>query len=219
MIEENPSFDKRLYKVVGHNCKLAREIRGWNRKEAQQHIWQYKNPEIFPNRISELEVGDKKIDLKTVFKLCESYGCSADFILGFSDEFERNDLAAKHAGMVFQSVRSSVLEATEQICMNVSKSITHLPPFQGEMLKASARQAVNVFKKHSHDLAFKAQYADIMEAMEEVEKNVVMFELFFAKQMRQIELSMMSMLEDEREGVITNHKLTRKPQTKKPEKV
>ena len=219
MTDENESFDKRLAKVVGYNCKIAREIRGWTRKEAQQAIWQYQNPDMFPNRISELENGDKKIDLKTIFKLCEAYGCSSDFIFGFSDEYERNNLAAKHAGMVFQSVRSSVLEATEQICQNVSKSIMHLPPFQSELIKSSARQAVDTFKKHSHDLVFKAQYPDLLEAMNELSKNVVMFELFFAKQMRQIELSMMSLLEDDNDDTAANHKLTRQLSMPKSEKV
>ncbi len=219
MTDENESFDKRLFKVVGYNCKIAREIRGFTRREAQQAIWQYQNPDMFPNRISELESGDKKIDLKTIFKAAEAYGCSVDFLLGFSDEYERNNLAAKHAGMVFQSVRSSVLEATEQICQNVSKSITHLPPFQGELIKSSARQAVDTFKKHSHDLVFKAQYPDLLEAMNELSKNVVMFELFFAKQMRQIELSMMSLLEDDNDDTAANHKLTRQLSMPKSEKV
>ncbi len=218
MSEENIAFDRRLYKVVAYNAKLAREIAGINRKDAMQLIWAYRNDKMFPNRVSELESGDKKIELKTVFKLCEAYGCSADFILGFSDEFERNNLAAKYSGMVFQSVRSSVLEATEQLCMNVSQSIKHLPPFQGELLKNSAKQLTEVIKKHSHDLAFKAQYADVLEAAKELEKNVAMFEMFFAKQMRQMELSMMNLLENNGDEM-SSLKLTQNIEFKRSEKV
>lgn len=220
MTEENTSYEKRLYKVVAHNCKLAREIAGLTRIDAQNAIWQYKNDKMHPNRISELESGDKKIELKTIYRLCQVYGCSPEFIFGISDEFEINNLAAKQAGLVFQSVRASVLEATEQICVNMSKAITHLPPFQGEVLKASARHAVDVFRAHSHDLAFKAQYPDVLESMQALEKNVVMFERYFARQMRQIEMSMMSLLEND-EDDLSSQKMTQHLAIdfKKPEKV
>lgn len=222
MTEENTntSYDKRLYKVIAHNCKLAREIAGLTRIQAQNAIWAYKNENMHPNRISELESGDKKIELKTIYKLCQVYGCSPEFIFGLSDEFEINNLAAKHAGAVFQSVRAAVLESTEQICMNMSKAITHLPPFQGEVLKASARNAVDVFKAHSHDLAFKAQYSDCLEAMQLLEKNVVMFERYFARQMRQLEMSMMSMLDHDQDDT-ASMKMTKylEIDSKKPAKV
>lgn len=218
MSEENSTFDKRLYRVIAHNCKLAREIAGLSRIEAQNAIWQYKNDKMFPNRISELESGDKKIELKTIYKLCEVYGCSPEFIFGFSDEFELHNMAAKHSGMVLQSVRGAVLEAAEQICMNVSKSITHLPPFQGEMLKSSARKAVDIFDTHSHDLVFKSQYGDVLEVMKDLKKNVAMFEMFFAKQMRQMELSMMSLLQDGDDDE-ASMKLTKHVELRKPEKV
>lgn len=218
MAEENTSFEKRLYKVIAHNCKLAREIAGLTRIEAQNAIWQYRNDKMHPNRISELESGDKKIELKTIYRLCQVYGCSPEFIFGLSDEFEVNNLAAKYSGAVFQSVRSSVLEATEQICMNVSKAIHHLPPFQGEVLKTSARNAVDVFMAHSHDMVFKAQYPDVWEAMQTLEKNVVMFERYFARQMRQIEMSMMSLLDNDEDDT-ASHKMTKHIELKKPEKV
>lgn len=218
MTEENTSFEKRLYKVIAHNCRLAREIAGLTRIEAQNAIWQYRNDKMHPNRISELESGDKKIELKTIYRLCQVYGCSPEFIFGLSDEFEVNNLAAKYSGAVFQSVRSSVLEATEQICMNVSKAIHHLPPFQGEVLKTSARNAVDVFMAHSHDMVFKAKYPDVLEAMQTLEKNVVMFERYFARQMRQIEMSMMSLLDNDEDDT-ASHKMTKHIELIKPEKV
>lgn len=218
MSEENINFDRRLYKVVAHNAKLAREISGLTRKEVMKAVWGYRNEDMFANRVSELESGDKKIELKTLFKLCEIYGCSADFLLGFSEEFERNNLAAQHSGMVFQSIRSSVLEATEQICLNVSKSIAHLPPFQGELLKNSSKQLTELIEKHSHDLAFKGQYSDVVDAAKELKKNVVMFEMFFAKQMRHMELAMMSLLESDGDEM-ASMRMTQQLEFRKPEKV
>lgn len=217
MTEESVKFDRKLYKAIGYNAKLAREIAGLDRKEAMRLIWAYRNDKMFANRVSELESGDKKIELKTVVKLCEVYGCSADFILGFSDEFERNNLAAKYSGMVFQSIRGSVLEATEQLCMNVSKSINHLPPFQGELLKNSSKQLSEVIKKHSHDLAFRGEYPDILDAARDLEQKVAMFEMFFAKQMRQMELSMMNLLDQGTEAdEMSSMKLTHDINFKKP---
>lgn len=218
MIEESLPIEKKIYKVVAYNLKLAREISGLTLRQAQTAIWGYRNEAMFANRVSEMESGNKKIELKTLFKACETYGCSADFIMGFSDEFERDNLAAKQAGMVFQSIRGSVLEATEQICMNVTHSITRLPKFQGEMLKTSARQLVDIFERHSHDLAFKGQYPDLVEAAHELKKNVVMFEMYMAKQQRQLELSMMSLLENE-DDAMSSRKLTQHIEMKKPEKV
>lgn len=218
MSDENLPFEKKLYKAVAYNLKLAREISGLTLRQAQTAIWGYRNEVMFANRVSEMESGNKKIELKTIFKACEVYGVSADFVLGFSDEFERDNLAAKQAGMVFQSIRGSVLEATEQICMNVTNSITRLPKFQGEMLKTSARQFVDIFERHSHDLAFRGQYSDMVESALELKKNVVMFELYVAKQQRQLELSMMSLLENE-DDETSSRKLTQHIEMKKPEKV
>ena len=223
MTEENlPSerkiFEGKLYKAVAYNLRIAREISGLTAKEAQNLIWNYRDGTISANRISEMESGNKKIDLQYFFKACEIYNCSADFLLGFSDEFERDNLAAKHVGVVFQSMRSSVLEATEQLCMNVNNSITRLPKFEGEMLKTSARQLIDIVELHSQDWASKKQYSDLLQAVNELKKNVVMFELFFAKQQRQFELYMMDLLENG-EDTTSNRKLTQYIEMKKPEKV
>ncbi len=223
MNEENLSFEKKkfeekLYKAVAYNLRLAREISGFTPREAQSAIWNYKNEAMFANRVSEMESGNKKIELTTVLKACETYGCSADFIFGFSDEFERDNLAAKQASMVFRSIRESVLETTEQICMNVSNSITRLPKFEGEMLKTSAKQLIDVFERHAHDLASKAEYLDLLQAAHELKAKVIMFEVFMAKQQRQLELSMMSLLENE-DDETSSHKLTQHIEIKKPKKV
>lgn len=211
-------LEEKLYKAVAYNLRLAREISGFTPRQAQSAIWNYKDEAMFANRVSEMESGNKKIDLKTFFKACETYNCSADFLLGFSDEFERDNLAAKNAGMVFKSIQGTVLEATEQLCINVSKSITHFPPFQGEMLKTSAKQLIDIFERYSHELASKKEYLDLLQAAYELKTNIAMFEIFFAKQQRQFELSMMSLLEegDDEEASV---KLTKPIEVKKPKSV
>lgn len=193
--EDKEAFfdEKRLITVVGINCLRAREIAGLTRKEAQARIFRYKNPDMFANRICEIETGNKKIDLKILYRMCVEYSCSADYLLGLSNDFERN-LASSYSGMVFNSVRGSVLEMTERVCTQMSEIVRFLPPFQGELLKNSAKNTVDTIDQHLHDLAFKGSYPDIVDAYNDLKAKVQMFDTFFAKQMRIMELNMLDQL-------------------------
>lgn len=202
-------FDRKLYACIGKNLRIAREIAGLTRTEAMNQIWSYKNKEMSPNRISEMESGDKKIELRTVYKACVVYGCSPEFIFGFSDEFELHNIEAKMAGLAFRSVRESVLEATNAICDGMAKSLRHLPPYQGELLRNSGQKCIDLALKYAHDMVFRAQYGDLLEALHDLQDKVQGFDRYFSRQMRQIELSMESLLdndEDERSTrKLTNH--------------
>jgi transcriptional regulator with XRE-family HTH domain len=189
------NYEKQIRSVVGHNAKIAREIAGLTCKEAQKLIWGYKNEDMFANRISELESGRMKIELKIVHKLCEVYGCSADFIFGFSEEFEREDLVTKRTGLVFQSVQSAVLENTRVVCEQMSRALNNLPPMQGELLKGAARAVVDNVNDLRHDLAFRGQYPQLIDLTDEMSRRIVQFDTMLAKQMRYIEMSYMTMLE------------------------
>lgn len=216
--DKEPFFcEKRLYKVVGENSRRAREIAGLSRREAQARVWRYNNVNMHPNRISEHEGGDKKIDLKTVFRMCIEYGCSADYLLGLSNEFER-DLAASYNGLVFNSVRGSVLEATEQICNNLNGILSRLPPFQGELLRSSAKNTVEAMDRVSGNLVFQGAYPDLVEAVEDLREKVKMFDQYFAKQMRIMELNMLDQInhKDDEAASVT---MTHYQDVPKPEKV
>lgn len=209
--------EKQLFKVVGHNTKIARNIGGITRSELMDMVWAYSNNQKYANRVSELEGGDKRIELITFYRLCKSLNVSADFLLGLSDDYERENLEAKTAGRIFQAICGAVQESTEQICERMSGVIRHLPPYQGEMLKTKARTAVDVFNRHSHDLAFRAQYGDVLDAMSDLQGAVMEFDKFFARQMRMIEMSMMTMLDDQ--GPEGNKRLTMTLEQPQSEKV
>ncbi|OTG87827.1 helix-turn-helix domain-containing protein [Acinetobacter sp. ANC 3813] len=196
-------FDRRLYACVGHNLQLAREISGLSRSDAMYQIWGYKNKNMSPNRISEMESGTNKIELRSVYKACVVYGCSPEFIFGFTDEFEMGNIEAKMAGLVFRSVRESVMDATSTICEGMAQSLRHLPPYQGELLRQSAKGCVDLALKYAHDMVFRAQYGDLLDAIYDLQTKTQQFDRYFARQMRQIELNMASMLDKDQDTSAT----------------
>ena len=189
-----PFFDeKRLYKVVGENSRRAREIAGLTRRDAYTRVWGNDIDEMPPNIISIHEDGNKKIDLATIYRMCIEYGCSADYLLGLSNEFER-DLAASYNGLVFNSVRGSVLEATARICDNLNDLLDRLPPFQGELLRSSAKNVVETMERLQKNDEFSTKYPDLTDAVYDLREKVQMFDLYFAKQMRIMELNMLDQI-------------------------
>ncbi|WP_151812562.1 helix-turn-helix domain-containing protein [Acinetobacter bereziniae] len=208
-MRKNHSFNEvELFKVIGHNCKVVRETNGLTRQVVLEKVWNYSNNQKFANRVSELENGSKKIDIATLYKFCIEMGCSADFLLGLSAEIEVDNLEAKTAGRIFQSLRSAVLDATNDLCVNVSKAIRYLPPYQGELLKSSSRNVVDIINVLKNDLAFRGTYGELIDAVQELSNQVIAFERYTSRQLRQVELSMINLLEDD-EDENTGHQLNR----------
>lgn len=186
--------EKRLLKVVATNARRARDINGYSRKHAQKLIFNYRNPDMHPNRISELESGNKRIDLKTLYKMCIGYSVSADFLLGLSDEFEHNSAAA-YNGMIIGSMRGAMTEATDRLCMKMSELMRFLPPFQGELLRAAAKDVIAIVDRMKADIVFRSQCADLIDAVEELRSKTNMFDHYVARQMRIVESTMLSQIE------------------------
>lgn len=210
--------EKELFRAVGHNCKLAREINGTTRPELQDAVWAYENNQKHANRVSELESGNKRIELITLYRVCKALGVSADFLLGFSDDYERENLEAKTAGLVFQSVRSAVLESTDQICLTMSRAIQALPSFQGEVLKTQAKHVVELVDKRSHDLMWCAENKELVDAVRDLKQQAINFDKFFARQMRLIDIASQQLLENNEDG-LGNRKLTMPVQEVKTNKL
>lgn len=200
MKRSRSSEELELFRVIGHNCKTVRVTNGMTRASVMRTIWNYENNQKFNNRVSELESGTKKIDVHTLYRFCVEMNCSADYLLGLSTEMESDNLEAKTAGRIFQSIRSAVLDATDDICTSVSKTIRHLPPYQGELLKSSARNVIDIVLELKHDLAFRGQYGELIDAVQELNNNVMGFERYTSRQLRQVELSMIDILDDDDDG-------------------
>ena len=197
MISSREREEKELFKLVAKKCKFAREVNGTTRKELLTSVWGYENNQKHANRVSELESGGKRIELITVYRICKALGVSSDFLLGLSPDFELDDYEAKTAGRVFQSVRSAVLESTEQICMQMSKAIGRLPPIQGDVLRGHARNVVDIVDKYAHDMDWCSKHPDLVNAIIELNHTIMLFDKHFARQMRFIEMATMELLDED----------------------
>lgn len=205
MISSREREEKELFKLVAKKCKFAREVNGTTRKELLTSVWGYDNNQKHANRVSELESGGKRIGLITVYRVCKALGVSSDFLLGLSPDFELDDYEAKTAGRVFQSVRSAVLESTEQICMQMSKAISSLPPIQGEILRERARDVVDIVDKHTENMDWCSKHPDLVDAIIELNSTIMLFDKHFALQMRKIEMETMDLLDEDTLGMPARH--------------
>ena len=69
-----------------------------------------------------------------------------------------------------------------------------------------------------HDLAFRGQYAELIDAVMELKTNVISFDRYTSRQLRQVELSM-NMLLDGEDDELSSHKLNKTFVPTKSEKI
>ena len=65
--------------VIVHRIKLLRQEKGMKQADLASLL------SCSPTTVSNYEVGIRDIDSATILKLCEIFGCSADYLLGRSD--------------------------------------------------------------------------------------------------------------------------------------
>ncbi|MDH2636819.1 XRE family transcriptional regulator [Acinetobacter nosocomialis] len=188
------SVDKeKLNKMIGENCKRAREWAGYSRAVAMRLIFGYSDEKQL-NRIVELEKGTKPISAQTLYKVSLAYKCSIDFIFGISNEIEP-DLAASHNGLILDTMRCTALEAVDQLSLAITKTMERLPKFQGAMLHIAAKNLVKEINNHKHDMAFVGLYPDLILSGSDLENQVRAFETMIAKYQRALELNMIEQME------------------------
>lgn len=96
-----------LRKIVGRRLKLARELCGWSQEVAAAKL-EYVNS----TQLSLAEKGDRLPPLVKLIKASEVFGVSIDYIMGISDEPERDPrLAERQAALRHVS---GVMEATSR---------------------------------------------------------------------------------------------------------
>ncbi|MBU3121365.1 XRE family transcriptional regulator [Acinetobacter soli] len=212
MTKETADLDKlKVNQLIGKNCESARLWAGLNRKTAMQRIFQYKDENQL-NRITELENGQKTLTAPVLLKLCKTYNCSADFILGISNEVELN-YAASHNGLIVESITSAALEMADNMSMSLSKMLKHMPRYEGEVLHTCAKNLIKEIDVHAHDLAFKGSHPAIIDAAGELRQAIIEFEIVIAKMARCVELNMIQHIENyERQNLSPSKDLLTKPQ-------
>lgn len=210
MTERNAK-DADLIRIVGENCRRAREWCGMNRTDAMQRIFNYKDDKA-TNRICEIENGHKAVSVAVLYKMCLTYQCSADFLLGISNEIEPN-MAASQNGLIVESLRSAGLEIADRISGTLTMQMAYLPKFQGELLATSAKHVHQIMTKYMHDLAFTGGYPDLIDASIQMNRQVQKFDITVARYMRFIEMNAMQVIDDyERDNLTLTRDRKEKPQ-------
>ena len=200
--EELSNFDDvKFRRLIGQNAYKAREVAGLTPKEAQALIFNYSNKQMSANRISEIESGAKTIDAKILYKMALTYGCSVDYLMGLNSDIDSN-IAAIHNGIVHQSVRGTMLEVGDRITASMTQLMRYLPPFQGELVVASAKKLVDEVKKQKHDIAFRGSYMELIDKALQLEENVRRFDVYMARQMRLLELNMIEQIDAIEQGAL-----------------
>lgn len=185
--------DVALIRIVGENARRAREWAGFSRLEVMQKVFNYQDGKS-TNRICEIENGYKAISIGTLHKLCLFYQCSADFLLGFSNEIEPN-LAASHNGLIVESMRAAGLEMADRISLSLTKSLKYLPRLEGLLLANSSKRTYQLISKYLDEPTFIRNYPDIVSAAKEMNENIMQFEITLAKYLRFIEMSAIQAIE------------------------
>lgn len=98
-----------LRKIVGQQMVEARKINGWDQTEAAEKFG-YKNS----TQLSLIEQGKRLPPHEVLIKASEIYGVSVDFLLGLSDEPERDPKAAERQAAM-RHVHSLVAGTTEHM--------------------------------------------------------------------------------------------------------
>lgn len=114
-----------FYKVVVkmHRIKDLRVQRGMKQSELAQVL------KCSPTTVSNYEVGIRDIDSETVCKLCDVFGCTADYLLGRS-ELPNNEISDEEAELVL-AFRGADDRAREMVRLA-------LAPFTGEATTAES---------------------------------------------------------------------------------
>ncbi|MEY2864639.1 MAG: hypothetical protein RLY58_2346 [Pseudomonadota bacterium] len=134
--------------AIGRNLANARLLAGYTQDQVAQKIW---GNIRLKNRVSEVESGRLLPDIEVLAYLCEMYGVSADYILGFSVEPEIDQTAGR-VGLLYNSIQELISEqvrgVTLQICNAAAQHIAVMPKPQNQALLETAKQVLRVFSRH-----------------------------------------------------------------------
>lgn len=107
-------------RIIGKNLATARKLSGLSQSDVMLHVWGEENTRQ-KNRISEIENGaDTLPDAELLCVLCQLYGVSADYILGFSVEPEI-DMTAGRFGVMYNGLRSTLTDHLESVVEELSR--------------------------------------------------------------------------------------------------
>ncbi len=106
-----------------NRLRELRSARGWRQADLAQIL------STKPQTVSRYEKGDRDIDSETVCRLCDIFGCTADYLLGRS-ELPNNEISDEEAELVL-AFRRADDRAREMVRLA-------LAPFTGEATTAAS---------------------------------------------------------------------------------
>lgn len=186
--------DEFYLKLIGNNCKIAREWSGINRDVVMKKVWNYAD-DLYNNRIVELENGVRVFSLSIMIKIASLYNCSLDFIAGLSNEVELN-AASSSNGIILQSMRAAALDMADSLSKDLFSLMDYFPKHNGELLKLSAQRVVNAIMVHKADRTFASTYPAVLEIGYCLQNEVQAFESLIARFHRYAELNIYEKIEE-----------------------
>lgn len=106
-----------------NRLRELRSARGWRQADLAQIL------STKPQTVSRYEKGDRDIDSETVCRLCDIFGCTADYLLGRS-ELPSNEVSDEEAELLL-AFRRADDRAREMVRLA-------LAPFTGEATTAAS---------------------------------------------------------------------------------
>lgn len=119
--------DPDLNETIRRRLRHAREINGFDQITAAQ-VMQYRNS----SALSKIESGFAKIPKDFILKAAVAYGVSIDYLMGMSDEPERDPETAERMA-ILKSVRETVKVQTDSLVTVLLKNAADMTPMTDHM--------------------------------------------------------------------------------------
>lgn len=183
--------EKKIRLMIAHNLVAARTIAKMRQTDVMQKLYPHSNCKN-TNRISEYESGCREVTASVLIKFCRLYQVSADFILGFSSEFDLQETAiVKSAGYMYQGMfeiaHDSVERMTDYISKMCAKFISKAPTPSALCVIDAAKNTLNAFRKNKLQLD-----GETKEAIIKLANAVRDFECKQAAQTQAFEMAFLS---------------------------
>lgn len=177
-----------LKKTIGHNLKLARmQVAKMSMADVMSTIWHVTDSK---NRLSEIETGYRLPSLSILLKLANLYDVSLDFIIGTSNDIERDSNCSK-AGYIVQNLRTTTLNIADRIAQSLVKNTASLPNDEALALIHAVKEFIQAVKTEtSKDKRFAQDFEQFAIPLFNLEFTCRQIEAHIAKYHRIIDLSL-----------------------------
>lgn len=169
--------------LIGRKLAMARDMSQLRQEDVAMEIFGTPHK----NRMSEIENGKLMPDAELLSVLCQKYGVSSDWVLGFTVEPEL-DKTASVAGILFNSLGDMMSEYTQamafQLSMAAAQHVTSFPKALTVQLLTASKELIQACLTQDQSFQDKVlpELQTLMLIVRECEQNR-------AKQIRNLEMA------------------------------